>query len=111
MGTMLQKRGLPAGKLPETLNVENPDMILDIHKEYVNAGADIITSNTFGANPIKTPKYEEYMRISHNVLFIRFPPDLYFLDIYRYHHKIQVFEYDLLNFLQELPEPCLDELW
>ena len=53
MGTMLQKRGLPAGKLPETLNVENPDMILDIHKEYVNAGADIITSNTFGANRLK----------------------------------------------------------
>lgn len=53
MGTMLQRKGLPAGKLPETLNTENPGMILEIHKEYVQAGSDIITTNTFGANRIK----------------------------------------------------------
>ena len=53
MGTMLQKKGLPAGKLPETLNIENPEIILDIHKEYVASGADIITTNTFGANSLK----------------------------------------------------------
>lgn len=53
MGTMLQKKGLPAGQLPETVNTENPKMLLEIHKEYVKAGADIITSNTFGANALK----------------------------------------------------------
>lgn len=53
MGTMLQKKGLPAGKLPEIINIENEEMLLEIHKEYVAAGADIITSNTFGANSLK----------------------------------------------------------
>lgn len=53
MGTMLQKKGLSAGKLPEMINIENEEMLLEIHKEYVAAGADIITSNTFGANSLK----------------------------------------------------------
>lgn len=53
MGTMLQKKGLAAGDLPELKNLTHPNDILDIHKQYVAAGADIITTNTFGANPIK----------------------------------------------------------
>lgn len=50
MGTMLQKKGLKLGALPECLNIENPNEIIDIHKCYINAGADIIYTNTFGAN-------------------------------------------------------------
>ncbi len=50
MGTMLQNSGLKSGELPETLNLTAPDKILEIHKKYVAAGADIITANTFGAN-------------------------------------------------------------
>ena len=50
MGTMLQKSGLKPGELPEILNMTAPDTILNIHREYVKAGADIITANTFGAN-------------------------------------------------------------
>ena len=50
MGTMLQARGLKTGALPELLCLEKPDTVRDIHREYVKAGADIITANTFGAN-------------------------------------------------------------
>lgn len=53
MGTMLQKKGLTAGELPELRNLTHPDDILDVHRLYAEAGADIITTNTFGANPIK----------------------------------------------------------
>lgn len=63
MGTMLQKKGLPAGKLPETVNLENPEMLLEIHKEYVAAGADIITTNTFGANALKYGSAENVEKI------------------------------------------------
>lgn len=53
MGTMLQKNGLKGGEIPEVLNITNPELIEKIHTEYLEAGADIITSNTFGANPLK----------------------------------------------------------
>ena len=50
MGTQLQARGLAAGELPELLCLTNPDEIRDIHAAYVAAGADVATTNTFGAN-------------------------------------------------------------
>lgn len=53
MGTMLQARGLPAGGLPEILNITEPETITDIHRQYVRAGSNIITANTFGANALK----------------------------------------------------------
>ena len=53
MGTMLQAAGLKAGDLPELLNLTNPDEITAIHRAYTEAGADIATTNTFGANRIK----------------------------------------------------------
>lgn len=53
MGTMLQARGLKAGAFPETYNLTHPDTVLSIHKAYVEAGADVVTANTFGANPFK----------------------------------------------------------
>jgi len=53
MGTMLQARGLKAGAFPESYNLTHPEIVLLIHKAYVEAGADIITANTFGANPYK----------------------------------------------------------
>ena len=52
MGTMLQDV-LPAGAAPETLNVTNPDAVLAVHRAYVQAGADVVTANTFGANRLK----------------------------------------------------------
>ena len=53
MGTMLQKEGMEAGELPETYNITQPDVIMKIHEAYAKAGADIITTNTFGANEFK----------------------------------------------------------
>ncbi len=50
MGTMLQKAGLKLGSLPEELNFTSPDLIEDIHRQYINAGAQAVYTNTFGAN-------------------------------------------------------------
>lgn len=55
MGTLLQKAGLKAGELPENWNLNNPEPVIQIHREYVEAGADIILANTFGANEFKFP--------------------------------------------------------
>ncbi|MDR1774193.1 MAG: homocysteine S-methyltransferase family protein [Clostridioides sp.] len=54
MGTQLQKSGVKIGNVPETLNITNPELIQSIHSNYLNAGADIILTNTFGANRLKT---------------------------------------------------------
>ena len=53
MGTLLQKRGLCAGELPELWNIEHSDVIVDIHKSYLDAGSNVISTNTFGANSLK----------------------------------------------------------
>ena len=53
MGTMLQSKNLPKGVLPETYNLTHPEVITDIHREYLEAGADVISANTFGANSLK----------------------------------------------------------
>ena len=53
MGTMLQARGLEVGGAPERLNLERPDVVREVHRAYVEAGADIITTNTFGASAHK----------------------------------------------------------
>ena len=52
-GTWLQNHGLKPGELPETWNVLHPDTIVQMHREYLQAGADIINTNTFGANSLK----------------------------------------------------------
>ncbi|MBD5103473.1 MAG: dihydropteroate synthase [Ruminococcaceae bacterium] len=56
MGTMLQARGLKMGETPEVLNIEKPEMLTEIHREYIEAGADIVYANTFGANRYKLKK-------------------------------------------------------
>lgn len=53
MGTLLQENGLKAGEIPETWNMLHEDIVYKIHKSYVDAGADIILANTFGANRLK----------------------------------------------------------
>ena len=49
MGTMLAG-ALTPGEPPEILNLRNPDVVADVHQQYAEAGADIIETNTFGAN-------------------------------------------------------------
>ncbi|MDR0199121.1 MAG: homocysteine S-methyltransferase family protein [Streptococcaceae bacterium] len=55
MGTQLQARGLPTGENPEYFNLEHPEIVAAIHADYVAAGADILTTNTFQANRAKLP--------------------------------------------------------
>ena len=59
-GTMLQQRaGGPVGTVPELWNVERPADVAAIHRAYAEAGADVITANTFGANEFKVGSAEE----------------------------------------------------
>ena len=53
MGTLLQKEGLMPGELPENWNMERPEVIQRIHRAYVEAGSQIVLTNTFGANAVK----------------------------------------------------------
>jgi 5-methyltetrahydrofolate--homocysteine methyltransferase len=53
MGTMIQRYGLKPGQPPETFNILHPEIIEEIHRKYIEAGADVITTNTFGANELK----------------------------------------------------------
>lgn len=50
MGTVLQRKGLKLGKAPVLLNIEEPELITSIHKEYMAAGCDFVTTNTFSVN-------------------------------------------------------------
>lgn len=59
MGTMLN---LKAGELPELLNISDPDRVFAVHSAYANAGCDIISANTFGANRLKYDNVEELVR-------------------------------------------------
>ena len=58
MGTMFQQLGLlPTGYCPEMLNIDNPDAVTSVHKQYVDAGSTVIETNTFGASPLKLAHY------------------------------------------------------
>jgi 5-methyltetrahydrofolate--homocysteine methyltransferase len=57
MGTMLLQRGLKIGDCPERVNLEKPEWLEEIAKLYLNAGAEIIQTNTFGGSPLKLAMY------------------------------------------------------
>ncbi len=57
MGTMLQNAGLKPGDCPELLNIDNPQIVQNVHRAYVEAGATIIETNTFGGSRIKLDEY------------------------------------------------------
>ena len=58
MGTELQSRGLQTGEIPETWNILQPEKIKQVHKEYLRAGANVISANTFGVNSFKCRNME-----------------------------------------------------
>ena len=66
MGSLLQERGLKPGELPEHWNIDNPAPVIEIHKEYLEAGADIILANTFGANEFKFDNLKEIVTAGIN---------------------------------------------
>ena len=53
MGTLLQASGLKAGELPEEWNITHPEVVRGIHRGYLDAGSNVISTNTFGANSLK----------------------------------------------------------
>jgi len=57
MGTMLMARGLPPGRCPESVNLECPEWLEDIARQYLSAGADLLQTNTFGGSPLKLAQY------------------------------------------------------
>lgn len=52
-GTFLQEHGLAAGEFPEYWNLTNPEVIIEMHQGFLEAGSDIILTNTFGVNRFK----------------------------------------------------------
>jgi len=57
MGTLLHDRGVPLSACLEAVNLENPDLVAAIHREYIEAGAEIIETNTFGATGLRLNRY------------------------------------------------------
>jgi methionine synthase / methylenetetrahydrofolate reductase(NADPH) len=57
MGTMLHSRGISFDKCFDELNLTNPAAVADVHREYIEAGAQLILTNTFGANRFKLSKH------------------------------------------------------
>ncbi len=53
LGSTLIKMGLPSGVIPEVWNIEQSENIIKVHTDYIRAGAQVITTNTFGANELK----------------------------------------------------------
>lgn len=63
MGTQLIERGMQKGDCPEMWNLERADDLREIHEKYFNAGADVATTNTFGANGVKLKSYNLQDRV------------------------------------------------
>jgi 5-methyltetrahydrofolate--homocysteine methyltransferase len=57
LGTMLMKRGLQHGEVPETLNLTKPHVLEEVAALYLDAGAEIISTNTFGASPLRLRQF------------------------------------------------------
>src|SRR5690349_9173994 len=57
MGTMLYSRGVYINQCYDELNVRAPDLVREVHAEYVRAGAEVLETNTFGANRLKLEQY------------------------------------------------------
>ena len=62
MGTLLQAQGLKPGEYPERWNLSHPEAITAIHKSYYDAGSNVVSTNTFGANLLKFPEQELKMQ-------------------------------------------------
>ncbi|MBR6898271.1 MAG: homocysteine S-methyltransferase family protein [Lachnospiraceae bacterium] len=59
-GSVLQEQGLKPGVLPETLNIDDPELITGLHQAYLYAGSHVVLTNTFGANSLKFSSEGEY---------------------------------------------------
>ena len=57
MGTMLYSKGVFINQCYDELNVRSPDLVREIHRQYVAAGAEVLETNSFGANRLKLAQY------------------------------------------------------
>ncbi len=57
MGTLLFDRGLPPGECPESLNLAHPEILEEVARLYLDAGADLVQTNTFGGSPLSLARY------------------------------------------------------
>src|ERR1700761_4784088 len=64
MGTQLYERGILFNACFEELNVTRPELVAKVHDDYVRAGAQVIESNTFGANALRLEKYGLQARVA-----------------------------------------------
>ena len=71
MGTLLQAEGLAAGELPEIWNLSHPEKVIKIHKDYFDAGSNVVSANTFGANLLKFEREELEVIISSAINNVR----------------------------------------
>lgn len=67
MGTLLQQKGMPAGASPEEFGWNSPQTIVDVHRLYLDAGANIVTTNTFGATHFKLPQGMETVALNRRM--------------------------------------------
>ncbi len=67
MGTLLQERGMPSGESPELYGAAHPEVIRDVHEQYVRAGSQMITTNTFGASKFKLPPGEDVRALNRKM--------------------------------------------
>lgn len=64
MGTNLFQRGLQTGEAPDLWNIDNPEKVMDVHQSFVDAGADIILTNSFGANALRLKLHGDQDRVT-----------------------------------------------
>jgi methionine synthase I (cobalamin-dependent) len=62
MGTYLHELGFDLRNRPEQLNITNPDAIRRVHSAYLEAGAELLRTNTFAANRFTSPQYQDLLR-------------------------------------------------
>ncbi len=105
MGTMLQEKGLKSGDCPETWNITHPEVVRQIHAEYLEAGADIILTNTFGANSIKLMKFNQQHQTKEiNQQAVKLAREA--VDIYKEKHSVEAFVAGSVGPTGEILEPC-----
>lgn len=105
MGTLLQHYGLKAGECPEMWNIINPDAVKKIHTSYLEAGADIILTNTFGANGLKLQKYglrDQLLEI--NVRAVKLAKES--IEDFQKIHTVPLFVAGSIGPTGEILEPC-----